>query len=637
MTSSGRRVKRRNLNECDGTSSSRSRTKKSKNSRKVSKKSSSKIQSMRPQRAAKRNALNMFSQITETSTEEDDDESSEGDSSGSDPMMQGPNMQSALQKYPRGGQSSLDELENPIKFPEQQSQSNAGSRRRLVLKFSLRDSKRPIHSEDTRPKYDTQTDVVHSPSRPPLKTGEEKETDLIFEDPESPSMHAADMKQSQNPNRDDFMHKTGSEEIDDHWDTSTSFKDNKIRWGEVKVRSSKRSRSGDFFAAGACTGLDASLDVHSGSGNDIKGQNEPENRCGNSSPSKIQDHTGEMLKMPGRDVQPFGTTGLENMGNELAPLGEANKSSSFRGSSLLYDQLKVDASAYSSNGNLNKQHRGWSEPDECRDHDSLEKDEIVGINNSHDLKGNPPTGSLKLRIRSKKIVRDPNFPSKLKFITTTDDPSNIGGDLMFGSSSRMEHDQISEGPHEEDIEIEMPSSSYRSLSNSDKQNYDTDLKRAKSYTSRTSAGGYGGSLEDSAPNAGNYNDNSGVDFHEATTDVVHGKRSTRSDTTSHEPNIVMGKSRSAEGYSKKANDQLQSEEWLSSSRMRVRSRSTRYRRGDYDNYLSPSAGRNSNSSGRKVSWLMLTEHEEGYRYIPQQGDEVVYLRQVTQSQNTVGL
>ncbi|CBI36946.3 unnamed protein product, partial [Vitis vinifera] len=428
MTSSGRRVKRRNLNECDGTSS-RSRTKKSKNGRKVSKRNSSKIQSLRPQRAAKRNALNMFSQITETSTEGDDEEGLEDDSSGSE-------------------QSSLNEFENAIKFPE--SQSNAGNRRRLVLKFSLRDSKKSIPSEDTRPKCNTQADIVHSPSRPPPKTVEEKETNLISEDPESSSMHAADLEQSQNHNRDDFIHKPRSEETEDHLDTSAGYKDNKIRWGENK--------------------------------DDVKN-------------------------------------------NELAPPGEANKSSSFQGLSLLDDHQKIDASAISSNGNLNKQHK-------------------------------------------------------------------------------------------------------------DKQNYDAVHKRAKSYMARTNAEGYGGSMEESASNAGNYNYDSGIDFHEATTDAVHRTRSMVRDTTSQEPNNVMSRfkvreetSKNAENYSKKTRDQLQSEEWMSSSRMRVRSRSTRYRRGDYDNYLSPSAGRISNFSGRKVSWLMLSEHEEGYRYIPQQGDEVVYLRQ----------
>ena len=643
MTSSGRRVKRRNLNECDGTSS-RSRTKKSKNGRKVSKRNSSKIQSLRPQRAAKRNALNMFSQITETSTEGDDEEGLEDDSSGSDPMIQDSNMQNTKsdrnlqnvqQKYQRGEQSSLDEFENAIKFPE--SQSNAGNRRRLVLKFSLRDSKKSIPSEDTRPKCNTQADIVHSPSRPPPKTVEEKETNLISEDPESSSMHAADLEQSQNHNRDDFIHKPRSEETEDHLDTSAGYKDNKIRWGEVKARSSKRFRSGDFVASDACTGFDVSFDVHNGNGKDINGQTKPENGCGNSSPSEIQNHAGELLEKLGRDVEPFGT-GLENMddvkNNELAPPGEANKSSSFQGLSLLDDHQKIDASAISSNGNLNKQHKGWSGSDECRDCDSLEMDETVGINHSHDLKGNPPANSLKLRIRSKRIVRDPNFPSKLKFVTGTEEPSNIGGDLMSRSHSRMEHNQISEVP-EEDKVIEMPSSPHRSHSNSDQQNYDAVHKRAKSYMARTNAEGYGGSMEESASNAGNYNYDSGIDFHEATTDAVHRTRSMVRDTTSQEPNNVMSRfkvreetSKNAENYSKKTRDQLQSEEWMSSSRMRVRSRSTRYRRGDYDNYLSPSAGRISNFSGRKVSWLMLSEHEEGYRYIPQQGDEVVYLRQV---------
>lgn len=621
MTSSGRRIKRRNLLEVDGTSS-RSRAKKSKNSRKVSKRSSSKIQSLRPQRAAKRNALNMFSQITETSTEGDDEDGSEGDSSGSDPMMQDSDNQNVHQKYSRGEKSSLDELEKGIKFPEQESQSNTGNRRRLVLKFSLRDTKKSISSEDASHKCATRADVVHSPSRPPPETVEEKETNLISKDPESSSMHEADMKQSQNHNRDDFMHKPWSEEIGDHLGTSAGYKDHKIRWGEVKVRSSKRLRSGDSIASDVCTGFNASLEVHNGSGNDINGKTKPGNGFENSSTSEIQNHAGEMLKVLGRDVEPFGTTELE-----IVPSCEVNKSSSFRGSSPIDCQQEIDTSAISSNGNLNKQCKGQSRSDECRDHDSLEMDETVGISHSHDLEGNPPTNSLRLRIRSKRIVRDPNFPSKLKFVAGTEEPSNVRGDSMLGSSSRMEHDQISEVP-EEDKEIEILASPHQSHSNLDKQNFDAVHERAKSYMARTYAEEYHGKMEESASIAGNYCYDSGIDVHEAKNDAVDRTKSCiQMATTIQEPNKGSA-SKNAKNNSKKTRDQLQSEEWMSSTRMSVRSRSTRYRRGDCDNYLSSSSGRNSNLSTRKVSWLMLSEHEEGYRYIPQKGDEVVYLRQV---------
>ena len=71
MTSSGRCVKRRNLDEHDASSSRTKRVKKQKSGRKTSKKSV-KAKALRPQRIAARNAMSLFSQITEASADEDE-------------------------------------------------------------------------------------------------------------------------------------------------------------------------------------------------------------------------------------------------------------------------------------------------------------------------------------------------------------------------------------------------------------------------------------------------------------------------------------------------------------------------------------------------------------------------------------
>ncbi|KAG9139760.1 hypothetical protein Leryth_021434 [Lithospermum erythrorhizon] len=83
MTSSGRRVKRKNLDECDGSSLRTNHGRKS--TRKRSKKSS---KCSRPQRVAARNALNFFSRINGTSKDGGDD-SSVGESSEIESSMQG--------------------------------------------------------------------------------------------------------------------------------------------------------------------------------------------------------------------------------------------------------------------------------------------------------------------------------------------------------------------------------------------------------------------------------------------------------------------------------------------------------------------------------------------------------------------
>ncbi|GLT99021.1 hypothetical protein SLE2022_164900 [Rubroshorea leprosula] len=93
MTSSGRRVKRRNLDESDGNSSRNKHTKKIRNGRKASRKKSS-SKSLRPQRAAARNALTLFSKITGTSTDREDGDGSIDDSSKSESMIQDSNIES---------------------------------------------------------------------------------------------------------------------------------------------------------------------------------------------------------------------------------------------------------------------------------------------------------------------------------------------------------------------------------------------------------------------------------------------------------------------------------------------------------------------------------------------------------------
>jgi PH-interacting protein len=65
--------------------------------------------------------------------------------------------------------------------------------------------------------------------------------------------------------------------------------------------------------------------------------------------------------------------------------------------------------------------------------------------------------------------------------------------------------------------------------------------------------------------------------------------------------------------------------------MTVRLRSTRNRKAScHFHDTSPVDGkRKLHQSAKRASWLMLSMHEEGSRYIPQQGDELAYLRQVT--------
>ena len=73
------------------------------------------------------------------------------------------------------------------------------------------------------------------------------------------------------------------------------------------------------------------------------------------------------------------------------------------------------------------------------------------------------------------------------------------------------------------------------------------------------------------------------------------------------------------------------EEHGSSPKTTVGLRSTRNRRvsSNHVHERSPPIRKKSSQSSAKGSWLLLSLPEEGCRYIPQQADEVVYLRQVS--------
>jgi hypothetical protein len=66
--------------------------------------------------------------------------------------------------------------------------------------------------------------------------------------------------------------------------------------------------------------------------------------------------------------------------------------------------------------------------------------------------------------------------------------------------------------------------------------------------------------------------------------------------------------------------------WRSTSKT-IGLRSTRNKRDNCD-FTDPHLLGKRNQGSSKYSWLMLREHEDSYRYIPQLGDEVMYLGQV---------
>jgi PH-interacting protein len=257
----------------------------------------------------------------------------------------------------------------------------------------------------------------------------------------------------------------------------------------------------------------------------------------------------------------------------------------------------------------------------------LEINEVVGTNHSNEPKEDAPPKSTKLIIRTKKrIVMDPKTPSKLKFITSVEDQSSARGVLKPESQMHMDPNLVLRVP--EQGEATGRSSSLRLRNSySDIRMSDASYGGERFRKAKTDSDGFDSGIEENA--AVNDHDLE-TDVPEPSTDAIRRTRSMKMKATSREPNAVnrnfkVRRGHGSEGTSRNAeNPSLELSEQLLQG-----SRSTRYQHGGYNDYEpSSSTRRKSNYSVRKLSWLMLSEHEEGYRYIPQLGDEVVYLRQV---------
>ncbi|PON72397.1 Guanine nucleotide-binding protein, beta subunit [Trema orientale] len=584
----GKRIKKRNLDEHAGTLSG-SKTKKPKTGRKIAKKKTSKSKTSRPQRLAARNAQNMFSQITETSSDGEDEYESANDSSDSNLVLEDLNMQSnesdrnfknMRQSRAREEAPSLDELEEKAKPPlVSESQSNVPTKPRLLLKFSLRDSKKQLPLEDTKSRHDNQADLVHPSSITQQRT-QEKRIHKCSVDPASTLADATDVELSEDHNRNEYSNMGQPERAGFHLEGSA---ENKIRWGEVKMRTSRHSRSGDVDTS---TGLDNSADDHMEKRNALNESVKPESMHGSILPCVDKEQFGKAIQ----DTDIVG------------------KSSSMESSPLRDHELKCGDAAVSFNGNLNKRSEGPSASDKCID-DSLEIKEVAYSKHSGKFKENAPLNTTKIKIKTKKrILTDPRSPSTLSPLTGNEELTSPRDDLM------------SENPHcvEQDLITEVGAVRGTGRSCSSQFNY----------KSRTDLQGFDGDLEETNSSA-KYLHDSVVDYPEAVTDVVRRTRSFTIKATSRETNTgsisfkvrgnhqATGTSKDAEEYSTKINDQFHR-----------RSRSSRNHQGPSNNYdQSSSAKRISSHPVAKLSWLTLSEYEEGYRYIPQLGDEVVYLRQ----------
>ncbi|XP_027363533.1 bromodomain and WD repeat-containing protein 3-like [Abrus precatorius] len=581
MTSSGRRVRKRNLDECNGNTSGSNRTKKSKGSSKSSKRKSSKAKKSRPQRAAAHNARNMLSQFGETSTDGEDNYS---DDESSDSFQDSDDLSEPERKI----DNKRDERKEPFleKFANvsrppahTESQTNVESRPRLVVKFSLRDSKKNVPIEDTRLACETRADILCQSSRPQAQESDKK----CFSDKSSVdpvlSTDATDAKLPESHNRHENSYKTQAGSASDNLDASMCFEANADQCRKMKRRTYELSSSGDVLLTG-----------------------------------DVDDHLEHNAN--GRSEHMINT--------ELADFDDAPKFSSPEPLFLGNHQPNVDDSLTSSYDKFNGGDKGQSGSGRCGE-DSLENNEVVHSSNSLDLKMKAPVKSTKLVIKKKPVSADTEGPCKLKFVCPKADPTGARGNLISGNSSFTGPNIVMEVPEDEDDR--KFSSSELLNSYSDKRSYDHVHEGGKSYRGEVDPDGFDCDLKENTSVFSNQR-GLGIGLPDLVGDPIRRTRSIRVKTTSEEPSTSNRRIKIRGGQSSRGTSDREDSSIKVSDQLHRRTRSGRNRHGEYiANDPGILTQRVLNHHVKKLSWLMLSEHEEGYRYIPQLGDEVVYLRQ----------
>ncbi|XP_011100778.1 bromodomain and WD repeat-containing protein 3-like [Sesamum indicum] len=613
MTSSGRRVKRKNLDTCDDSLIRKNRNRKSRNGRKASSmKSSSKS---RPQRAAARNALHLFSRITGTSTDGDIN-GSEDDSSGSGSTLQDSSFASeesdvSLQKEwyenSKGKEISLDYsvgVEQLHWNPE--SHSNAVSKKRLILKLPNRDSSKYVSQQTLGSKCE-----AGSSSGNPQNIDE---TDKIYLKNEECGVdgHNKERSKTEQPTI-----------VERHLDLLGGCKNGSITWGGVKTRTSKRLKVGEPFSAGLLVGSGSVLDQHLKAENTANGDSTFTKEHGTESPD----------------------SGLQNQEVIVEEIGYKQETS-FRTSMPGSLEREKDVEEYLEVDRAQDDHTSSQFNEVCNGTMVPSVSSANGAENNFKSKENGYQIPTKLRIRSGTLSKDHDNPSIVcpgeetaKCVCENPNTEkNLDLQNFEGSGTPCSDNKDLYGvPESESLLNEDPSRSVLEDSiklDSNKRMFTAVYRRLKPSRGRNNPEGDSASMEASTSN-GKQNRDGDI---EIPPEGIRRARSIRLRSTTRDlnmsgSNFIFKEPRDhsednsvdVDKESLSRGEENSCGEWRSASRSTIRLRSTRSKKGS--NYIrNSSPPRKSNQTG-KSSWLMLSAHEEGSRYIPQRGDEVVYLRQ----------
>ncbi|KAF8721532.1 hypothetical protein HU200_023039 [Digitaria exilis] len=560
VTSSGRRVRKKILDEPDIATVSRPhKGRKSKNGRSSKRKRSPKSRGLRPQRRAARNALNFFSKMgASTEEDEDDSEGSFSDSELNTDSTEAEQLEWSGQRFSRD-----EDVTQPSQCTD--NKGNSGNSRKLVLRIPW---KNQFPSGSGKAECSTQDKAVKSLALANYESVEPGQT----VEPGNSSACKADLM------ADADLH-----------DDSAVHSNNPIKWGGFRMRSSKRYKYTDP-EVGLLTASNnaASQDIEGSVSQDI--------------PHEYGDGVQQSVGQNVQEIQP----------------------------GIILDDIEENHSV----DEYNRETLGEKEKI-TNDSDA----HVNGINNTVQIH-NTSQPSFKLKFKSRGFAEaaslsDKSISAAVGNIMNAehgtgserhDDDSSIhqtrNVDLPNVSKSSQECTDKSTGLHDsEGLHLDSPktyTAVYKRSKPTNRKKLDSDEYANEDSTSVSNDdGGYqppeyspvaaaSGRLRRSARKSYVHNDDGTPQY-----DISQAKGSYSSYEASTSGRRIVTDVREVM--------------WRPTSET-VGLRSARNKR-EINNFPDTHRLGKKHQAPLKYSWLMLHEHEDSYRYIPQLGDEVMYLRQ----------
>ncbi|GLJ21098.1 hypothetical protein SUGI_0385500 [Cryptomeria japonica] len=730
FTSSGRRVKKKDLERGDGTRSRLKKYKYSRNGRFLPKERLSE-KTTRPQRRAARNALNLFSRIGGGST--DEDEYNEGDSglqgSGYSQPDENPLSSESERCVRNSKQKSFadkDRLQDDLipvassfqyvddnndgeAYNNEETNKHARSGRRILLKLPSRDSRKLVLPESTKSDSDVQANANSSSAEICLKE-EKKERacsslddlDVKHSDRQYLELSNAEYRPESAwcDDNDNGINKSFDENgtsLEHPRDLSTGYDGKEIRWGEVRTRTSKRPRLGDLndvsrLDNGIAVDVRHHLNViHSCTSQSPKAGMKGEDNANESSLQDVDEHGADMFHRKPRNF--FLASCSEGLNvAECGDFPPDRKTNCLTGS-FPGKQSMLDANA-SPIGHVSGMEANWKEDEGYMsekfqtiiDHDLAsnnfneyhEMDEKVADNDgnvnlnhideySYEATDTKYSDFSKLKNRSKRTKKGYHNISCEKKLNPSEDWEDFGhvqtlqgtrpveemsGRLTWRGSGIRSRVNWVQQPEENK---ETDNFDY----NNDKSRGDIGLnavpdaemeggmhntwhERQHDFGANACVGESSAVMLQNSFNEDKQIPKITLKFHNVLTEGGRKARSkrmkqtkefTQEDGTSN--NHMIDESINYEEKRVRIQTErldtrqsLVGSEWGSTSRVLSSLRPARNKKSTIlTNLRMPVEKKKGRQSTRKQSWLMLSEAEEGNRYIPQFGDEVAYFIQ----------